>query len=52
MMRKCTMKIWSYAKSPNVGDDIKARVSITLKLACEIGYHYAVEYHCTRDHHE
>jgi hypothetical protein len=41
MTRKCTMKIRSYAKSPNIGDDIKARVSTALKLACGLGYHYA-----------
>ena len=46
------MKIRSYAKSPNVGDDIEARVLPALKLAYGIGYRYAVEYHRSRDHHE
>jgi hypothetical protein len=41
-MRKCTTKIRSYAKSPIIGDDIKARVSTALKLACGIGHRYAI----------
>jgi hypothetical protein len=41
-MRKHTTKIRSYVKSPNVGDDIEARVSAALELACGIGYRYAV----------
>ena len=41
-MRKHTTKIRSYAKSSNIGDDIKARVSTALELACGIGYRYAV----------
>jgi hypothetical protein len=41
MTRKHATKIRSYAKSPIV-DDIEARVSTALKLACGIGYRYAV----------
>jgi hypothetical protein len=52
MTRKRTTKITSYAKSPNVGDDIEAWVLTVLKLACGLDYHYAVEYHRTRNHHE
>ena len=42
------MKTRSYAKSPNVGDDIEARVLVVLELAYGIGYRYAVEYHRIR----
>jgi hypothetical protein len=52
MPRKRIMKTRSYAKSPNVGDDIEARVSAVLELAYGIGYRYAVEYHRIRNHHE
>jgi hypothetical protein len=51
-MRKCTTKIRSYTKSPNVGNDIEARVLTVLRLACGLGYHYVVEYHHVKDHHE
>jgi hypothetical protein len=51
-MRKRTTKIRSYAKSPNVGNDIEARVSAALRLACGLGYRYVVEYYRIRDHHE
>jgi hypothetical protein len=50
--RKRITKTRSYAKSPNVGDDIEARVSAVLELAYGIGYRYAVEYHRIRNHHE
>ena len=42
MTRKRIMKTRSYAKSPNVGDDIEATVLVVLELACGIGYHYAI----------
>jgi hypothetical protein len=51
-MRKRITKTRSYAKSPNIGDDIEARVSAALELAYGIGYRYAVEYHHIRNHHE
>ena len=51
MTRKRITKIRSYTKSPNVGNDIEARVSTTLELACGIGYRYVVKYHRIRDHH-
>jgi hypothetical protein len=42
MTRKCTTKIRSYVKSPNAGDDIRARVLAMLELAYGIGYRYVV----------
>jgi hypothetical protein len=51
-MRKHITKTRSYAESPNVGDDIEARVSATLELAYGIGYCYAIEYHHIRNHQE
>ena len=47
-MRKHITKTRSYEKSPNIGDDIEARVSAAHELACGIGYRCAIEYHRIR----